>query len=206
MDSRGVSLVELLVGISIIAIVMVVIGFEFFGWQVKYKVESEIKELVSSVMDARMRARQYNRMYFIRLDKNTEAARHEFVVYEDTDDNKLLETAKDSEVNDLTNRALPYRLDWNEVAGIGKLLTIAVDKKGFVGLQDLAFPYPSPPVAGEPDYMFFWLVDIEGRRFIKPDFAPDAVTDVSYDCVRIGETRVNIGKLDIATGVKCDEK
>lgn len=212
MGSRGFSLVELLVGISIIAIVMVVVGFQFFGWQAKYKVESEIKELEATFMDARIRARQKNRTYFIYCDKSSDNAQRSYVTYEDDGDDQLEFNGDDEEVGDLTQRGLPYRLDWDD-ATVGMKFSLSVDTRGFVGLRTnpydaastLQFPEPLVPVEGEPKYIKMWLVDPGGRRYIRADIPDGERPDVSYDCVQIMETRVNIGKLNIDTG-DCDEK
>jgi len=215
MDSRGLSLVELLVGIAIIAIVMMAVGFEFFGWQARYKVESEIKELEATFMDSRIRARQKNRTYFILCDKSSDNARRSYVTYEDDGDDRLEFNGEDVEVGDLTKRGLPYRLDWN-AAKVGATFAFAVDTKGFVGLRTnpydatpastLQFPEPSTFEEGKPQYIKMWLVNPEGKRYIPADIPdPDDLPDVSYDCVMVTETRVNIGKLDDG-GNSCDEK
>jgi len=212
MDSKGVTLIELLVAVSIITIVMVVVGFEFFGWQAKFKVESEVKEIESAFMDARMRARQKNIMYFVRFDKTTEAARYDYAVYEDSNGTGTLDIGTDTEVRDLTKKGLPFRLDWDGTAGptpVGSLLDFAIDEKGFVGLtNNRFFPYPWPRQEGVPDNIYIWLIDQEGRRYIMggSDYTDRTdIPEIAYDCVRIAETRVNIGKLDINTGV-CNEK
>lgn len=217
MDSRGFSLIELLVAITIIAIVMVVTGVQFFGWQAKYKVESEIKELEATLMDARMRARQKNRAYFILCDKSTDEARRSFVVYEDDGDEIFELNGDDTEVGDLTKRGLPYRLDWDENKGptpLGNKFAFAMDTRGFVGMSKvpgdpstpLFFPLPWPRVEGTPENMELWLIDPDGQRYIPADIPDsDDRPDVSYDCIRVMETRVNIGKLNDG-GDSCDEK
>jgi Tfp pilus assembly protein FimT len=76
----GVTLVELLVMMSVAAILVVALGFSFQGWIGNYKVESEVKQLYTDIMDARTRAMTQNRMHFVQINANN------YTVYEDTND------------------------------------------------------------------------------------------------------------------------
>jgi len=64
---KGITLIELLVTIAILSILAVALGFGFVGWQGKYKVESQTKDLYDDLMDARVRAMQRNRAHFVTL-------------------------------------------------------------------------------------------------------------------------------------------
>jgi len=210
MDSRGVTLIELLVTVAIITIVMVVVGFGFVGWQARYKVDSETKELQSAFMDARMRARQKSTVFFIQMDKSSDDKRRECIVYED--DGNGMPDAGDKEVRDLSKKGLSYRVDWDEGVGTpltGQVVTLAVDAKGFISRRDPGdlskdVGLPSSGGAEEPDRMHIWLVDPDGRRYIKADYGTESVPDIANDCVMISATRINIGKLNEGGG--CDEK
>ena len=94
--SNGLTLIELLIVITIIAILIVVAGLAFQGWRGKYNVESQIKEMYVDLMNTRARALQRNRMHFVRL------AATSYIIYEDTnpapDGNGTLETASDAQV------------------------------------------------------------------------------------------------------------
>lgn len=58
-------MIELLVVISVIAILTVALGFSYQGWQGRFKVESAVKQLHADLMDARGRAMQRNSNYFV---------------------------------------------------------------------------------------------------------------------------------------------
>ncbi|NOY39152.1 MAG: prepilin-type N-terminal cleavage/methylation domain-containing protein [Nitrospirae bacterium] len=67
MKTSGMTLIELVVVISIIGILLVALGLGFSGWTGKYKVESQTNELYADLMDARIRAMQKKRVYFVML-------------------------------------------------------------------------------------------------------------------------------------------
>jgi prepilin-type N-terminal cleavage/methylation domain-containing protein len=81
MNNRGVTLAELLIVLSIISILAVALGFSFQGWMGNYKVESQVKQLYSDLMNARALAMTRNRMHFVILNAN------DYSIYEDTNDN-----------------------------------------------------------------------------------------------------------------------
>ena len=96
---RGITLIELIIGISIIGILVVALGFEFSGWTGDYRVESQTKEMYVDLMNARARAMQRNTMHFVDLPV---AQPRQYAIYADTntvpDGNSTLETASDTPV------------------------------------------------------------------------------------------------------------
>lgn len=94
MNSRGITLIELIVVIAIISILAAALGFSFTGWMSKYKVESQLKELYIDLMNARVRAMQNNRTHFVNLTQTG------YTIYEDTNPppngNETLETGADT--------------------------------------------------------------------------------------------------------------
>jgi prepilin-type N-terminal cleavage/methylation domain-containing protein len=70
-QNKGFSLIELVVVIAIVSILVVALGFQYAGWQARYKVESQVKEVYSDLMTARMKAMQMNRFYRVVIAGNT---------------------------------------------------------------------------------------------------------------------------------------
>jgi prepilin-type N-terminal cleavage/methylation domain-containing protein len=91
MRDRGVTLIELLIVVSIIVILVAALGFSFNGWQAGYNVESQMKNIYSDLMNARMGAMERNRSYFVSL------AATQYTIYEDNspwpDGDRTLEAA-----------------------------------------------------------------------------------------------------------------
>ena len=78
----GFTLVEILITIAILGILLMIGVSNLRGFNEKYKVEAETKQLFADLMDARGRAMQRNRMFFVRFS-GTSGTR--YATYEDTD-------------------------------------------------------------------------------------------------------------------------
>ena len=74
----GFTLVEILITIVILGILMVIGVSHFRELNEKYKVEAETKQLYADLMDARGRAMQRNRKFFVRFSGAN------YATYEDT--------------------------------------------------------------------------------------------------------------------------
>ena len=55
-NGSGITLIELIIVISIIGVLVFALGFSFQDWNAAYKIESQIKELHSDIMRARVMA------------------------------------------------------------------------------------------------------------------------------------------------------
>jgi len=113
---KGLSLIELIVVITLIAILVGIAGLNFKKWNAKYRAENEIKKLYTCLMKTRMKAMKENMLYIVKLEQN------QYKVYKDKnnngqpDDNELIEEGK---IED------PFKLDSNK-----KLLKM--DKRGII--------------------------------------------------------------------------
>ena len=107
---NGVTLVELIIVISIIGILVIALGFSFEGWIGKYKVESQIKEMYSDLMNTRANAMSRTRVHFFTFPTATS-----YTIYEDTnpapDGNGTLETASDRQFTGFP-KTVSYALTW----------------------------------------------------------------------------------------------
>ena len=65
--SAGFTLVEILIAVAIAGILTVLAVSAFEGFNEKYRVEGETKQMFADLMDARGRAMQRNRSYFVRI-------------------------------------------------------------------------------------------------------------------------------------------
>ncbi len=74
----GFTLVEILVTLVILGILLVLAVGNFGGMNEKYKVEAETKQLYADLMDARGRAMQRNRVFFVQINGT------DYQTYEDT--------------------------------------------------------------------------------------------------------------------------
>jgi len=96
----GFTLVEILITIAIVGILVMIAVSNFGGLTEKYKVEEETKQLYADLMDARGRAMQRNRVFFVRFSGTG------YATYEDTntppDGNGVWDITADTRVANVT--------------------------------------------------------------------------------------------------------
>lgn len=176
MKNRGFTLIELLVVITVFGILVVALSFAFIGWQGRYKVESQIKDIYADLMDARVRAMRVNRVHFVDFPDTTS-----YTIYEDDSDG----TNKVPDGDGLFQPGSGNNAD-TELPSFPK--TINYDVK--IGT-----------VAGVPPFTFTFnrrgLALQERTICIFTDFDGDKISDVNpdYDCIVLSATRINMGKL-----------
>jgi len=120
----GVTLIELIIAVSIIAILVVALGFEYRNWMGRYKVENQIKQMHTDFMNTRTRAMTMNRMHFATETANT------YTIYDDTnpapDGNGTLEIASDTRLPTYP-KSVEYTINWT---GPGNQINF--DRRGMI--------------------------------------------------------------------------
>ncbi|MCE5194872.1 MAG: prepilin-type N-terminal cleavage/methylation domain-containing protein [Nitrospiraceae bacterium] len=181
-DNKGITLIEVIVVVAIIAILIIALGFSFQGWIGKYRVESEIKTLYIDMMNARGRAMNRSRMHFINFPTATS-----YEIFEDTnpapDGNITLETANDTRVPGFAAaKTVLHPITW--AGGV-----INIDRNGV-----------TRPTVGALGGTICIFTD-------GPDADTDSDFDPDYDCIVISPTRIRMGKISTqnTAGGLCDD-
>lgn len=180
-QENGITLIELIIVISVIAILVVALGFSFQGWMGKYRVENQIKQMHSDFMNARAGAMSMNRVHFVTYDDD------EYAIYDD-------------------RNPLPD--------GDGGLQPPA-DCRVSAGSDDCLRGFCSRPnhICGKDvEYAITWTgpvnqITFDRRGMMNPagSIYLTSTVDADYDCIRISQTRINMGKWDANT-TTCTEK
>jgi prepilin-type N-terminal cleavage/methylation domain-containing protein len=176
MRNSGITLVELLVVIAVAGILAVALGASFVGWQGGFRVESEIKDLYSDLMDARLNALQRNRIYFFDFtDSET------YTIYEDDADGSKKVPDGDGILQDGGGAN-----DDRELPSFPKTMDYEVEIGTVAGVPPITFQFNNRG-----------LVSPERTICMFTDFDSDKVSDIDpdYDCIVLAATRIKMGKL-----------
>ena len=110
----GFTLVEIMIALAIVGIVVMLATSSFRGMMEKYRVEGETKQIFADLMDARGRAMQRNRSFFVQINAN------DYKTYEDTnpapDGEGSLDTSNDTLV---ANATVTHAISTNNLVGGG---------------------------------------------------------------------------------------
>jgi prepilin-type N-terminal cleavage/methylation domain-containing protein len=141
MNHRGFSLIELLIVISVVAILSLALGSTFQGSMAAYRVEGQVKEMQADIMNAQARAMHRNMMHFVQI---TAAG---YQITQDTNQNGALDAGVDT---NLFATPKPFRdpVVW----GSG---TVMLNTRGIISATGGAMPVTlritsTPPAT--PDY------------------------------------------------------
>jgi len=143
---EGITLIELAVTVSIIAILIFALGFEYSNWMGRYKAENQMKEMYIDLMNTRARAMERNRIHFVTGTAN------QYAIYEDTnpgpDGNGTLEPASDDRLPRYP-KTVEYAMTWT---GAGS--QIDFDRRGIMSPSGSIYLTSStdPAVSANRDY------------------------------------------------------
>ncbi|MEW6054531.1 MAG: GspH/FimT family pseudopilin [Nitrospirota bacterium] len=138
-NHQGITFIELVIALSVAAVLVGVFGFSFHGWMGSYEVESQVKNVYADMMNARARAMDTNRTYYITITPD------HYQICEDADDNEQYEPDIDSIRGVVNTKTLRYPSLWTGI--------IRVDHRGLVSGN----PGPNGTIrfsneSSEPDY------------------------------------------------------
>lgn len=119
---RGFALTELVVVIAIITILLAIGGVQYHQWQVKYAIESQIRQMYSDLMGARTEAMQQNQLYIVRLESSSG-----YTVYRDENGNNVYDQG-DTKIEKFSRSGLKYPIKWNG----GNVLEFTMNQRGLI--------------------------------------------------------------------------
>ncbi len=184
LNSRGVTLVELMITVSIIGIIAVAAGFSFENWIGGYNIESQIKQIHADLMNARSRAMERNRTHFVVFTSATT-----YAIYEDTDPgpdgNGTLEAGADTLFPGYP-KTLRHGVSWS---GVNSGSEIRLDKRGSAAIIKPDNTILSP-ICGS---------GIDPAIVITSSMSTVSTEHPDYDCILLSDLRINMGQWNATT-------
>jgi prepilin-type N-terminal cleavage/methylation domain-containing protein len=183
MKQGGFSLIELLVVVGIISILVVVLGFEFTGWQARYNVETQIKTMHIDLMTARQKAMQKNTQYvavLLSADPACSDNKSSYLICEDGNSNGVCGDSQDTTMPSLSKNCLRYQMN-SDLGGA----PIIMNQRGLLMTAQ----------NGANTNIFLnniWLTNPDTGAVYNS-------SEVDYDCISLSATRIGVGKYDGAT-------
>ncbi len=137
-NSRGVTLVELLIVFTIIGILCSSLAYAYSGWMGRYKVEKQTKDIYSDMMAARLMAMERNRVYFLDFTGATT-----YRIVEDTNDNSAINVG----AGDTVLPAFPKTVEHENIAnGYGIPVTFKFSRRGTISpLRTIRIAHTTDP-------------------------------------------------------------
>lgn len=170
MKRDGFSLIELLVVMVILGIVASLGTVSFTGWVRKHNLESQVKEMYTDLMNARLTAMHQNKAHFISLSNN------QITASEDTDGDGAGDT--------------PICI-WNRSSSDPVDASCPSDKS--LSYKNLKFPVTWNGTAT----LGF---NVRGLSSTDKTICVFSTYSPSYDCIVISSTRIRMGKLISQSG------
>ncbi|NWF75075.1 MAG: prepilin-type N-terminal cleavage/methylation domain-containing protein [Nitrospirae bacterium] len=135
MTYKGITLVETMVVVSIIAILVIAFGFSYEGWMGKYRIESQIKEVYSDLMEARTRAMTRNMLHFAVINTDN------YAIYEDT--NNSYGNSPDAEDQSIWSKpkTLIYNYQFKMISSGTLPRTLTFDTRGLISNATAAISF-----------------------------------------------------------------
>jgi prepilin-type N-terminal cleavage/methylation domain-containing protein len=104
MNKKGITLVELAVALSVVAILVSSLGVSYQDWMINYEIESATKELYSDLMYARLLAMEKGREHILVLDGKS------YTIFDDKDGDRIMDPGEELPSFPKT---VKYELRWN---------------------------------------------------------------------------------------------
>ncbi len=119
MDTKGITLLELAVVLSVVVVLVSSLGISYEDWMKKYEIEKATKELYSDLMTLRVRARERGRKHFLVLSPGS------YTLFEDKNGDGDPDPGEELPPY---RKCVRHALDWNDHGST----VITCNKRGLI--------------------------------------------------------------------------